>query len=215
MEKRLNNYLTRTLCVSVIVILSACSDGDNASPTVIGGNELPSINIINGNPLTLSSNESVDLQATATDPEDGDISSDIEWSSDLDGVLGYGSELTVTLSNGDHRISALVTDSANQSTEAAINAIVGSAHGVATVSWVAPIENEDDSPLTDLTGFVIHYGQSEDRLNRSMRVSDPNAYSAVVTNLTTETRYYFAVTAVNSLSLESGLSPVVSKYVEE
>ena len=53
------------------------------------------------------------LQATATDPEDGDISAEINWQSSLDGSLGSGANLAVSLQDGAHTISLSVTDSAN------------------------------------------------------------------------------------------------------
>ncbi|MCP4661392.1 MAG: hypothetical protein GY856_38810 [bacterium] len=54
----------------------------------------------------------VSFAGAASDPEDGDLSTSILWSSDLDGPLGTGSSLEVsTLSIGTHRITAAVTDS--------------------------------------------------------------------------------------------------------
>ena len=44
--------------------------------------------------------------------EDGDLTAGLEWSSDLDGVLGTGGSVAVsTLSVGDHTITVSVTDS--------------------------------------------------------------------------------------------------------
>lgn len=56
-----------------------------------------------GSPLTLT--------ATATDPESGDLSSRVQWSSDRDGLLGTGGTIvTHTLSTGAHLITARATD---------------------------------------------------------------------------------------------------------
>lgn len=55
---------------------------------------------------------SIDLAATATDVEDGDLGASIDWQSDLDGALGTGAGLQVdTLTVGRHRIRARVLDS--------------------------------------------------------------------------------------------------------
>ena len=55
--------------------------------------------------------ETVTFTGTSTDEELGDISADIEWSSDLDGVLGTGASLDVsTLSVGTHTVTASSTD---------------------------------------------------------------------------------------------------------
>lgn len=57
---------------------------------------------------------SVNLIGTANDAEEGDLSADISWSSDLDGPLGTGASISVSsLSLGSHIITATVTDSAS------------------------------------------------------------------------------------------------------
>ncbi len=58
--------------------------------------------------------------ATATDPEDGPLSSQLAWSSDLDGTLGTGASISRTLSVGTHRIRAAATDLDGLVGEAAI-----------------------------------------------------------------------------------------------
>src|SRR5205823_14162189 len=51
------------------------------------------------------------LSAAATDPEDGDLGSAIQWTSDRDGVLGGGAAVSVaTLSAGTHTLTATVRD---------------------------------------------------------------------------------------------------------
>jgi hypothetical protein len=58
-----------------------------------------------GDPITLT--------GTATDAEDGDLSSNLTWTSNKDGLLGTGASVTVSdLSRGRHKITASVTDSA-------------------------------------------------------------------------------------------------------
>lgn len=52
----------------------------------------------------------VQLQAQAEDADEGDISDRIRWESDLDGAIGQGSDLRVTLSEGAHFITASITD---------------------------------------------------------------------------------------------------------
>ena len=55
--------------------------------------------------------------ASAVDTEDGDLSHAIEWSSNLDGFLGTGQNISSRLSVGVHSIKALVTDSNNAKSE--------------------------------------------------------------------------------------------------
>src|SRR5581483_1351895 len=53
----------------------------------------------------------VTFAATATDPEEGDLSGSLAWSSDQDGSLGTGASIDIdTLSPGTHTVTASVTD---------------------------------------------------------------------------------------------------------
>ncbi|MCP3960810.1 MAG: DNRLRE domain-containing protein, partial [bacterium] len=55
---------------------------------------------------------SVSFAGTASDPEDGDLTAGLTWTSDLDGVIGSGGSFsTSALSLGTHTITASVTDS--------------------------------------------------------------------------------------------------------
>ncbi|MEH6591124.1 MAG: S8 family serine peptidase [Halioglobus sp.] len=76
--------------------------------------------VVNGPTVALSSpsdasqflqSVTIPLAATANDIEDGDLSTSIQWHSDLDGNIGTGTALNVSLSAGVHTISATVTDS--------------------------------------------------------------------------------------------------------
>ncbi len=59
--------------------------------------------------------DAVTFTGTAIDPEDGDISASVAWSSSLDGALGTGASVTTsTLSVGAHTVTAAVTDSGGQ-----------------------------------------------------------------------------------------------------
>ncbi len=64
---------------------------------------------------TFLTTDTITLTGTATDAEDGDVSSGISWSSDLDGALGSGASQPVTLTEGTHIITASVIDSDSDS----------------------------------------------------------------------------------------------------
>jgi probable HAF family extracellular repeat protein len=82
--------------------------------------------------------------------------------------------------------------------------------GSVTLSWVAPTRNTDGSALTDLAGYVIHYGSAPTALNQSLNVSDPTATGYTLGNLSPGT-YYFAVTDYAVSGASSDLSGLVSK----
>ncbi|MCG6970717.1 MAG: S8 family serine peptidase [Gammaproteobacteria bacterium] len=72
------------------------------------------------NEATLNTN-TVTLSATASDEEDGDLAADISWNSSVDGSLGTGNNLTVSLSPGMHTITATVVDSGGKVTSSSVN----------------------------------------------------------------------------------------------
>lgn len=88
-----------------------------------------------------------------------------------------------------------------------------SATGVVELSWDAPSENSDGSPLTDLARFRVYVGQTSP-------ISQDSGSWVTVEGGTTHTFtdlspgvYYFAVSAVNFLGAESALSNEVEKTV--
>ncbi len=54
---------------------------------------------------------SISFAGSATDPEDGDLTANLSWSSNLDGAIGSGGSFSTVLSVGIHTITASVTDS--------------------------------------------------------------------------------------------------------
>ena len=85
-------------------------------------------------------------------------------------------------------------------------------NGNATINWVAPTQNTDNSPLTNLKGFKIVYGNSASNLNLSQSVNNPAARSVTIAALGAGT-WYFAVRAVNTANAESDNSAVVSRAI--
>jgi RHS repeat-associated protein len=70
---------------------------------------------------TFGHNTLLSLAAQASDPEDGDLSGSVLWSSDRAGSLGMGASISVAgLEVGPHEISATVTDSGGLSVTEAV-----------------------------------------------------------------------------------------------
>ncbi len=74
---------------------------------------------------SFASGASIEFSASASDAEEGDLSENISWHSDLDSDLGNGAVISATLSDGEHLVSAEVSDSANTSDSDSISVRVG------------------------------------------------------------------------------------------
>ncbi len=68
--------------------------------------------------------DSITFTGTATDQEDGDLSPNIEWRSNVDNLLGTGASVVKTLTQGAHVITATVTDSSGLEGSVVINLMV-------------------------------------------------------------------------------------------
>ena len=79
------------------------------------------------------------------------------------------------------------------------------ANGSTTLAWNPPTANVDGSPLTDLAGYFIYFGQSPRDYPNRIEISNPGLTTYVVDNLL-PTTYYCAMTAVNDVGVESGYS---------
>ena len=84
--------------------------------------------------------------------------------------------------------------------------------GSATLSWVAPTQRDDGSPLVDLAGFVIRYGTAPGSYPNLLKIPNPGITTCIVEGLPAGT-YYFVATAYDSQGRESEFSAVVSKTV--
>ena len=81
-----------------------------------------------------------------------------------------------------------------------------------TLSWTAPTENENDGPLTNLAGYIIHCWTETGQYSNTMYVDDPSTTSYEVKQLSPG-EYFCAVTAISEDGGESALSNVVAKTI--
>ena len=86
------------------------------------------------------------------------------------------------------------------------------AEGVVTLSWVAPTENSDGSPLMDLAGYKIYLRKNSGSYDQEIQIDNPSITTYVVEQLSPAT-YYFAATAFNSSGVESSFSDEVTRTV--
>jgi len=84
--------------------------------------------------------------------------------------------------------------------------------GSATLRWTPPTQNEDGTPIVNLSGYRVYYGTSTSNLNQVVTISSASITSAVIENLTPAT-WYFALKAYNSANIESSFSNIASKTI--
>jgi hypothetical protein len=94
------------------------------------------------------------LSATSTDTEDGNVTSQLSWTSNLDGVIGNGGSFaTSNLSEGTHTITASVSDSGGLSGSDSATISIGSSGGQTTLT--IPISAGLDDVEEKSSGSVI------------------------------------------------------------
>ena len=84
--------------------------------------------------------------------------------------------------------------------------------GSATLSWTAPTQNTDGTPLTNLAGFKIYWGPTAGNYPNSVTLNNPGLSTYVVESLGSGT-YFFAATALSSSGAESALSTTATKTI--
>ena len=88
-------------------------------------NSPPTVSITSPSPGSeFDEGNSVTFQGSASDSEDGNLSSQIQWSSSIDNAIGSGASFSANLSVGTHIITATITDSGGLSDSDAITITV-------------------------------------------------------------------------------------------
>ena len=81
-----------------------------------------------------------------------------------------------------------------------------------TLSWNPPTENEDGSPLMDLAGYKIYWGNRPGNYTKSVTINNPGMSSFVVENLPAG-RLEFVATSFNDEGVESDYSNPMTKVL--
>jgi thermitase len=104
----------------------------NIQAALSGGttNNPPTVSVTSpADGVSFSSGDSISFDGSAFDTEDGDLTADLEWTSDLDGKIGTGGSFSAVLSDGTHTIIAEVTDSGGEGGSDSIAITVVSSSG--------------------------------------------------------------------------------------
>ena len=213
---------SRVLVILILagtVTLGGClsdepSDVDTGAPDT-GTNRAPTIS---GNPAAaVRMGDTYSFTPTASDPDGDTLTFSVQnkpvWAT-FDATTGNLSGLPTLADVGTYdSITISVSDGLITSSLAPYSVTVTQvALGSATLSWTAPSQNEDGSPLMDLAGYIIYYGTSQGSYPSSVRIDNPSISTYVVENLT-PTTYYFVSTAFNSSGIESSYSNEAVKVV--
>lgn len=82
------------------------------------------------------------------------------------------------------------------------------AAGRISLSWLPPLENEDGSALTNLSGYRIYLGRAPSQLRPFVTIRNPGATRYMLESLETGS-HFIAVRAMNAAGVESKLSQML------
>jgi hypothetical protein len=126
------------------------SDAISMSVTVSATNTAPSVSITSpGSGASFQQGASIALSGSASDQQDGTLSSQLTWTSSRDGYLGTGTNLSRQLSAGSHTVTAAVTDSGG---------LQGSAVVAVTVQASDPAPAPEPPPVVSVAVTSISPG---------------------------------------------------------
>jgi hypothetical protein len=157
------------------------------------------------------------FKPSATDPDGDTLSFSIEgkpaWAS-FDAATGAlsGTPSAADVGTYDDIVISVSDGDATAELPAFAIAVEAVADGSATLSWVAPTERTDGTPLTNLAGFKIYWGQEEGKYPNVVTLDNPGLATYVVENLGSGT-WYFTTTAFDVDGVESDFSNVASMAV--
>ena len=201
------------LCIG----LAGCDGGSssNDSPTI--GNSPPTIS--GSPPSSATVGQRWSFQPSISDPDGDALTVSVDnlppWvnvnaaTGFMEGTPGEGdvrawSGIRMQVSDGQSNAS-LTTFSITVSAQ-------GSGAGTATLSWTPPTERIDGSPIGQLAGYRILYGQVSRDYNIVIPLDNAGLTRYMVEGLGPGT-WYFAVQAVTSDGLSSAPSQEVSKTI--
>jgi len=110
-------------------------------------NSAPSVSISSpGNGASYAAGAAVVFSGSASDPQDGPLTSSVAWASSIDGAIGSGGSFSRTLSAGSHVITASVRDSGG---------LVGSAQIAITVAAAPQTISADGTMVPTMASQIV------------------------------------------------------------
>ncbi len=194
---------------------AAAASGASAATLTASKNSAPTVSGVPGTAVAVGS--SYRFAPAAADADGDTLTYSVQnlpaWASfsAASGVLSgvpqaadVGSYPNITISVNDGRNTTALP--------AFAIAVVAGSLGTATVSWVAPTQNDDGTPIDGLSGYLVLYGKDSASLDYSSTVSDASATSFTVRDLLPGT-WYFGVVSVSTAGVRSRISALASKTI--
>jgi len=140
---------------------------------------------------TFASGATINFAGSASDAEDGGITAGLTWTSNIDGTIGYEGSFSTALSDGEHTITAQVTDSEGATNSKSITITVGTppvtgtAVGVDTITYYTEGGKNGDKHLT-VSVHVSSSGNNVSGASVSIKlVNGDNSWTATGTTSST------------------------------
>lgn len=119
--------------------------------------------------------------------------------------VGLTSSIIISVSDSQGYTSSLTPFNVEVQSE-------GSGENSATLTWTAPTERVDGTPLTNIAGYGIAYGKSSGAYDRVIEIDNPGITTFLVENLNQGT-WFFAVYVYDGYGLISDFSNEASKEI--
>lgn len=127
-------------------------------------------------------------------------------------ILGAIVAATMTACGGGGSGGGTGASAPTSASSSAAGSAASTDAGGVVLAWKPPVTNADGTSLSQLGGYRVLYGRSEDNLDQSVSIDDPAILDCMLEDLE-EGIWYFAVVTRNAMGVEGPASNVVSKRV--
>jgi hypothetical protein len=175
--------------------------------------------VITGSPaVSAQAGQPYSFRASASDLDGNPLTFSIQnkptWAT-FDASTGtlYGTPSDADVGNDTNILISVSDGKASSSLPAFTITVSLPATRTATLNWTPPTQNMDGSPITNLSGYKVMYGNSPGQYSQTLSVPVATMTSVVIEGLEAGSTWYFTVKAVNTSGVESDFSNVVSKLL--
>ena len=207
--------IAATLLCGCLTAEESIRSGDGALTEQQSGNRSP---MISGEPQwAILYGDMYEFEPQSADPDGDALTFQVEnkpgWANfDASNGRLFGQPTIGDVGTSENIVISVSDGTTTTSLPAFSITVSHTALGKVSLTWAAPTENTDGSPLLDLAGYKIYYGRDSGIYNKEIRIGDAGVTSYVVDNLVPDT-YYFAATSVNSSGIESEYSGEATRTV--